>query len=138
MKKMNPIKIFYAVVMLGLCMASCMKFEPAEVKLTTAHHLATNVVECKATITDNGGCPNFTEQGAMYSFYQEPTLLDNYAMIECFNKNKKETDFTFNFVLPLYDTIYYVRAYVKTNAGIGYSNIVKINTYLPIDTTEVK
>lgn len=128
MKKNISTKVFSTIVILFLCIINSCKFEPAELKLTVTYDYEDNIVSGNATITDNGGCTNFTEQGAMFSLYKEPTLVDKYAEIECFNTNVENTSFEVLFKLPHYDTTFYVRAYVKTNAGIGYSNIVEIRT----------
>jgi len=83
-------------------------------------------------IIDGGGDNFFKSKGYIYGFNNEPTLLDgkstSFEIISY--QNKWHFDWAmpvkWHFVVP--DTVYYVRAWVKTNAGIGYSNPVRIKS----------
>ena len=56
-----------------------------------------------------------------------PTSLIN-SVVEVFERNSTEMVYKYETSLPLEDVTYYIRAYVKTNAGTGYSNIIAIST----------
>lgn len=121
-------KISLLIVLLSLILFGCEKFVPAELHMTALYDPITQIVTCKVTITDNGGCTNFTEQGGIFSLNETPSHLDQYSTVEIVEKNSKEMTFVYETRLPQLDVTYYLRAYVKTNAGTGYSNIIAIET----------
>lgn len=126
MKKLTILFLLIACAIVG-----CRDFYPAQMALTVDYNAETKGAICTSQITDDGGCPFFTEQGICYGFYPEPSLIDGYSDIDVINKLTEELEFSTLIDLPLADTIYYVRTYVKTNAGIGYSDIVEVSTHLP-------
>lgn len=122
-------KISVLLVLMALILLGCEKFVPAELHMTSIYDPTNQTVTCKVVITDNGGCTNFTEQGGMFSLNDTPSHLDQYSTVEVMEKNSKEMIFEYKTRLPQVDVTYYIRAYVKTNAGTGYSNIIAIETF---------
>ena len=118
----------FVLFSLLILFAGCMDFEPAQLKMDATYDPETRIVTCDVTIIDDGGCSNFTEQGGIYSLSEVPSHLDQYSTVEVVEKNTKETTFTYQTKLTLDNTKYYIRTYVKTNAGTGYSNIVSFDT----------
>ena len=81
-----------------------------------------------ALVTDNGGCDYYMEQGFCYSLFTPPDMNDIYTtQVKVCNYSEVDT-FSATFTLPLVDTAYYVRAYVKNSAGLSYSPVVKVST----------
>lgn len=122
-------KITIILAFASLILAGCAKFEPAQLNMTAIYDPSDRTVTCTVTITDNGGCTNFTEQGGIYSLGENPSHLDQYSTIEVMEKNVSELIYTYKTRLPLLNEKYFIRGYVKTNAGTGYSNIIAIDTY---------
>jgi hypothetical protein len=108
--------------------AGCIDFEPATLKMEATYDPESRVVTCDVTIVNDGGCINFTEQGGIYSLNEVPSHLDQYSTVEVVERNTKETTFRYQTKLTLNNTKYYIRTYVKTNAGTGYSDIVSFDT----------
>lgn len=121
-------KITIILAFASILLAGCEKFEPAKLRMTALYDPSDKTVTCTVTITDNGGCTNFTEQGGMFSLSENPSHLDQYSTIEVMNKNSSEHKFIYKTRLSQDDVTYFVRAYVKTNAGTGYSNIIAVKT----------
>ena len=82
----------------------------------------------KAIVTDNGGCDYYMEQGFCYSFFCPPNLQDISTTQVKVNGYSEIDSFSATFTLPLADTAYYVCSYVKTSAGLSYSNAVRVST----------
>ncbi|MEG1556616.1 MAG: hypothetical protein RR356_07830 [Bacteroidales bacterium] len=116
---------FYLFTIIFFCVSSCQKFEPATCDLQTKY-IGIDSVFCTATIQNDGGCTYFTEQGYCYSFLPNPSHTSTRTTIEKLVKGTTDTKFTWIMTPQEKDTAYYIRAYVKTNAGIGYSNEKKI------------
>lgn len=112
-------------------MNNCQKFEPAICSLEASLDEQSDIVTLTATITDNGGCSFFTDQGYCYSFFSNPSMLDSYSETEVIASQTENTSFSWTHKVDIPDTSYFFVAYVKTNAGIGYSNIVEVKT--PLD-----
>jgi hypothetical protein len=121
-------KITIILAFASILLAGCEKFEPAQLHMTALYDPSDKTVTCSVTITDNGGCTNFTEQGGMFSLGENPSHLDQYSTIEVMYKNSAEHKYIYKTRLSQDDVTYFVRAYVKTNAGTGYSNIIAIKT----------
>lgn len=122
-------KILFIVFSLLILSTGCRKFEPATISLDVAYDKNTGDATCNAKILDDGGCPYFTEQGICFSLYETPSHTDEYSQIEIVNKGTEELTFSTVVHLSLADSYYYVRAYVKTNAGIAYSDIIEVSTF---------
>lgn len=124
--KITPLFLLFSLLVL---LMGCAKFEPAQLKMTATYNPEERTVTCDVTIIDDGGCSNFTEQGGIFSLSEVPSHLDQYSVVEVVEKNTKNTTFRYKTSkLPLENTTYYIRTYVKTNAGTGYSNIVTFDT----------
>ena len=111
-----------------LLLAGCMKFGVAETQLTKCEVDENNVLTVEATILDGGGCKYFIEQGFCYSLFPEPSLTDIYSTSIITAENSDTTWFSQEINLPMADTAYYVRAFVKNNAVLSYSNQMKAST----------
>lgn len=107
---------------------SCAKFDPVDCSLNVDYNPDSVWTECHVTILDDGGCSYFTEQGYCVSFFGEPSIIDENSTIEVINSGGNEINYSWKMKLTEIDTTYYIRAYVKTNAGTGYSNIVSVTT----------
>lgn len=121
-------KILVLLAFLSVTLFGCAKFEPPILKMKANYDPSNQTVTCTVTITDNGGCTNFSEQGGIYSLSSNPSHLDQYSTIEVVEKNATTMIYEYKTRLPQVDVTYYVRAFVKTNAGTGYSNIIAIET----------
>ena len=111
-----------------LIMQSCAQFEPVECELNVDYNPDSVWTECHVTIKDDGGCSYFIEQGYCVSFFQTPSLIDENSTVEAVNSGVEQTTYSWKMKLTEIDTTYYIRAYVQSNAGTGYSNIVSVNT----------
>ncbi|HPT52498.1 MAG TPA: hypothetical protein PK740_04375 [Bacteroidales bacterium] len=112
----------------------CTKFEPAIVNMSVTPIVYPNtcLIDCKADVTNNGGCKYFNEMGFCFSLKPNPTYKGEDVITVISMEDVESTNFTLNYPAPLLDTIYYVRAYVCTNAGTGYSEVATISTYQPV------
>ena len=130
MKKYFSILIMSVVV---LCLSGCTKFEPATVELSVSPLPvgdATIWLDCKGNVTHNGGCKYFNEMGVLFSFTDEPTYKGDDVTTVAVEKDIETTTFDLTYTTVMTDTVYFVRAYVCTNAGTGYSETKTISTYL--------
>jgi hypothetical protein len=116
------------LVVIAVLFVGCEKFEPAQLHMKAVYDPADQTVSCTVTITDNGGCTNFSEQGGIFSLNEKPSHLDQYSTVEIIETNSTAMVYEYKTRLPQANVTYYVRAFVKTNAGTGYSNIISINT----------
>jgi len=111
--------------------SSCQRFYPPEIKLQMINQGDT-LHAFYAIIIDGGGSERFNEKGCIYGFKTENTIIDGVSNIFKVESSEKEWFFDWSMSATehfyVLDTIYYVRAWVKTNAGIGYSNPVRIET----------
>ncbi|MCR4965670.1 MAG: hypothetical protein K6A41_08460 [Bacteroidales bacterium] len=114
-------------VALALCISGCQKFQPATVELKECIADGKTMTGT-AVITDNGGCTYFIEQGFCFSIFDTLSVSDVYTTTEVVNKSTFDEQFEWTFDLPMTDTVYYVCAYVKTNAGISYSKTEAVST----------
>lgn len=116
-------------IILLVLMSSCQPFEIARCELSVDTRTDTTAVHCTANITDDGGFRYIVDKGYLLSFYPLPSHADTVALItSLYTETYELPSFTWKLALTQPDTVYYVRAYVKNNAGIGYSNIVRIKT----------
>ncbi|MCQ2292036.1 MAG: hypothetical protein MJZ39_02605 [Bacteroidales bacterium] len=118
------------LLFITILFAGCSKFEPATVEITSISNTGKNL-ECTATITDLGGCTHIIEEGFCYSIFEDVLIPEMYTTTIPVAYNLSAGDslkFSLKETLPMADTVYYVRAYVKNNAGLSYSDIVKVNT----------
>lgn len=118
------------MLLLAVIFASCSKFEPATVEITSISNTGKNL-ECTATILDMGGCTHITEEGFCYSIFDTVAITEMYTTTIPVAYNLSVSDslvFHLKEILPMADTAYYVRAYVKNNAGLAYSKVVKVTT----------
>jgi len=53
-----------------------------------------------------------------------------YTTVVTLNNSCYDEQFEWTYDLPMVDTVYYVCAYVKTNAGISYSEIDSVSTII--------
>ncbi|MCQ2280398.1 MAG: hypothetical protein MJZ49_06320 [Bacteroidales bacterium] len=112
--------------------AGCTKFDPATVDLsvTPITYPGTCIMDCKGTITDNGGCKHFNEVGFLFSLNPEPVYKgEEVTTVVVEDHDGESTTFALTYQAPIMDTVYYVRSYVCTNAGTGYSEVKIIPTY---------
>lgn len=124
----NTIKIVVSTVLiLVTLLVGCQKFERAQIEITNCHADG-KVMTGSARITDDGGCPYFIEQGYCYSLFDTVSAAEVYTTMVPVIYSTDATEFSWQSILPLADTVYYVRAYVKTNAGIAYSSVQSVNT----------
>lgn len=110
----------------------CAKFEPATVGVSVTPIVTPGscIMDCKGTITDNGGCKYFNEVGFLFSLKPDPVYKgDEVTTLRVEEHDGKATTFDMTYQAPIMDTIYYVRSYVCTNAGTGYSETKIISTY---------
>jgi len=122
-------KIIILIAFASILLAGCAKFEPAQLTMTALYDPIDKTVTCTVTITHNGGCSNFTEQGGIFSLSENPSHLDQYSTVEVMYRNSEELVYTYKTRLSQTGVTYFVRGYVKTNAGTGYSNIIAIDTF---------
>lgn len=125
MKKI--ITLCLATILLSL--AGCQKFTPATVVLKDC---STNgkTLTGTAFISDNGGCTYFIEQGFCFSIFDKLSASDVYTTVVTINRSTFDEQFEWTYDLPMADTTYYVCAYVKTNAGISYSETTPVSTLI--------
>ena len=121
-------KILVLLAFMAVTLFGCAKFGPPILKMTANYDPSNQTVTCKVTITDNGGCTNFSEQGGIYSLNSTPSHLDQYSVIEVVERNSTSMIYEYKTRLPQVNVTYFIRAYVKTNAGTGYSNIIAVET----------
>ncbi|MBO4645335.1 MAG: hypothetical protein J5642_02335 [Bacteroidales bacterium] len=124
------IVLFVSTLLFAL--AGCSKFEPATVtaSVTPIVYPGNCIMDCKGTITENGGCKYFNEVGFLFSLAPEPTYKgENVTTLSMEEHDGKNTAFNLTYNAPVMDTIYYVRAYVCTNAGTGYSDVQIVSTH---------
>ena len=129
MKKCFSILIMSVVV---LCLAGCAKFEPATIDLSVTPmpvNSETVWLDCKGTVTNNGGCKYFNEMGFLFSFTPDPMYKADNVTTVAVEENIESTTFDYTHTSVMADTVYYVRAYVCTNAGTGYSETKTISTH---------
>lgn len=135
MKKYFSILILSVVV---FCLSGCTKFEPATVDLN-ASPLPVNSeyawIDCKGTVTNNGGCKYFNEMGFLFSFTPDPVYKGEDVITIPVEENIETPTFDYTYTNTLPDTVYFVRAYVCTNAGTGYSETKTVSTRVSIPDT---
>jgi hypothetical protein len=115
-------------VLIAVLFVGCAKFEPPILTMKANYDPFDQTVTCTVTIIDNGGCTNFTEQGGIVSLNSTPSHLDQYSVVEVYENNSTEMIYTYETKLSQENVTYYLRAFVKTNAGTGYSNIISVST----------
>ncbi len=130
-------KYFFSVI-LGLLLilgSGCTKFEPATVDLSVTPILSgtTYLLDCEGTVTNNGGVKYFNEQGFLFSLKPDPTYKGEDVTTVISMEDVTSTAFDETYTGAIADTIYYVRAYVCTNAGTGYSETKIVSTYMPAE-----
>ena len=126
-------KFYYYLITLFILFSfsGCERFAPPEIKLQVVNQGDT-LQNFYAIITDGGGETEFYKKGCVYGFSTEPTLLDGKST--SFEMASYQKSWFFDWSMPVAswfwtpDTTYYVRAWVKNNAGIGYSNSVRVKT----------
>lgn len=114
---------------MALCIAGCQKFQLATVELKDCSANGKTMTGT-AVITDNGGCTYFIEQGFCYSIFDKVSASDVYTTVVTLNRATYDEQFEWSYDLPMVDTVYYVCAYVKTNAGISYSETTPVSTLI--------
>lgn len=136
MKKYFSILILSVVV---LCLSGCAKFEPATISLSVTPmpvNSETIWLDCKGTVTNNGGCKYFNEMGFLFSFTDEPMYKAENVMTVPVEENIETTTFDYTHTSVMKDTVYFVRAYVCTNAGTGYSETQTVSTHFVMPEPE--
>lgn len=126
---MKHYKLFVLALVLvaSSLFVTCQRFEPATIEISSVFADG-KLMSGNATIIDDGGCDYFVEQGYCYSLFDTLSATETYTTMVPVAYNSKEYTFSWSRELPLADTTYYVCAYVKTNAGIAYSEKKSINT----------
>ncbi|MCQ2284853.1 MAG: hypothetical protein MJZ57_08130 [Bacteroidales bacterium] len=117
------------VLLLVVVLTGCQKFDPATVEITSCITDGRTMYGT-ARITDNGGCSYFIEQGYCYSLFDTVSATEIYTTMVPVNYSTDSLTFSWTEELPMADTIYYVKAYVKTNAGIAYSKTERVSTLI--------
>ena len=111
--------------------SSCERFDPPEIKLQVVNQGDT-LHNFYAIIIDGGGETVFGKKGCVYGFSTEPTLLDGKSTSFEVASHQESWFFDWSMAVAncfwIPDTTYYVRGWVKSNAGIGYSNSVRVET----------
>ncbi len=116
------------MLLISIAFTGCTKFGVAESEISSFEVQNDRQLSISAIIKDAGGCDYFIEQGFCYSLFKEPALTDVYSTVVTVAENSDSLSFSADITLPLVDTAYYVRAYVKNSAGLSYSNQVKVST----------
>ena len=109
----------------AVLLAGCTRYGTAVSTITSTEY-ENKQLKVTALVTDNGGCDYYMEQGFCYSLFSPPSLTDIYTTQVKVNGYSEIDSFSATFTLPLVDTTYYVRAYVKNSAGLSYSPVVEI------------
>ena len=109
----------------AVLLAGCTHYGTAVSTITSTEY-ENKQLKVTALVTDNGGCDYYMEQGFCYSLFSPPSLTDIYTTQVKVNGYSEIDSFSATFTLPLVDTTYYVRAYVKNSAGLSYSPVVEI------------
>jgi hypothetical protein len=133
-------KKFYYLITLFIILffSNCQRFDPPEIKLQMTNQ-GDSLYSFYGIIIDGGGTEYFNSKGYVYGFSKDPSHIDRES--ESFEIPSEETDWFLNWSMsstkhfPIPDTTYYVRGWVRTNAGTGYSNAVRIETTSKKDTT---
>ena len=121
------------MIVVVLCLSGCTKFEPATVDLNVSPLPVgdgTVWFDCKGEVTNNGGCKYFNEMGFLFSFTDEPMYKADNVVTVAVEENIETPTFDYTHTSVMKDTIYFVRAYVCTNAGTGYSETKTISTHI--------
>jgi hypothetical protein len=126
MKKLIILSAFFLAV--GL--QSCEDPKAPECKLAVSYNPVTDLITCDVSITEDNGSKFFSDEGLLISFHSTPMRADNFTEEIQVNKNSKERKFQYTFVAQELDTTYYIKAYVKSNYGTGYSEIESVHTDL--------
>lgn len=120
----------YAKNNIGITYGEEVSFNTGDViiPIVTTHEVSGitgSTAACCGEVTDDGGS-TITIQGICWSTTHNPTTSGNH--INCDVNNDV---FTINLSGLSANTTYYVRAYAKNSAGIGYGNEVCFNTTNP-------
>jgi len=134
MKHLKIITVLCFCAAILLC--ACTKYGTA-VSTITSYSYKDKQLTINAMVTDNGGCDYYREQGFCYSLFTPPDMNDVYTTVVTVNTHSEIDTFSATFTLPLADSAYYVRAYVKNSAGLSYSDVVKVSTN-PFDYPETE
>lgn len=135
-------KKYFSIIILScvmLCLSGCAKFEPAIIDLSVTPmpvSSETMWLDCKGTVTDNGGCKYFNEMGFLFSFTPDPVYKAEDVYTVAVEENIETPTFDLTYTNVMIDTVYFVRAYVCTNAGTGYSETKTISTHITPPTSE--
>lgn len=126
--------IAFLIGILLVLVAGCTKFEPATVDVTVTPivYPGACIMDCKGTVTNNGGCKFFNEMGFLFSLSPDPKYKGEEVSTIVAEEDIESTTFDLTYNAPLLDTIYYVRAYVCTNAGTGYSDVKIVSTHTAV------
>lgn len=119
----------YVCLTILLLLSGCSKFGTAVSEITSAEY-ERGTAHVEATINDDGGCKYYIERGFCYSLFKEPSLTDVFSTTKIVDKDAPSDSLTFSadLPLPLADSAYYIRAFVKNSAGLSYSNQVRVST----------
>ena len=129
-------KKYFSIIILTFavfCLSGCAKFEPATIDLTVTPTPAGEQamwLNCKGVVTNNGGCRYFNEMGFLFSLTPDPMYKAEDVVTVAVEENIESTDFDLVYTNVKTDTVYFVRAYVCTNAGTGYSETQMVSTHL--------
>ena len=133
-------KNFYYLITLCIIffISSCQRFDPPEIRLQmTMNPKDSSAYNFYATILDGGGV-YFNQKGYVYGLNKNPTHMNSECISDSVSSNPDDWFFHWSMSVdkyfPIEDTFYYVCGWVRTNAGTGYSNAVRIDRYSYHDT----
>ena len=115
----------------AILLCACTKYGTAVSKVT-AYSYKDKQLTNNAMVTDN---TNDNNRAKVESLFTPPDMNDVYTTKVTVNNHSEVDTFSATFTLPLADSAYYVRAYVKNSAGLSYSDVVKVSTN-PLDYPE--
>ena len=120
----------------AMLLCGCTKYGTA-VSTITSYSYGNKQLTVNALVTDDGGCDYYREQGFCYSIFSLPDMNDIFTTKVVVSTHSEVDTFSATFTLPLADTAYYVRSYVRNSAGLSYSDVVKVSTN-PLDYPETE
>ena len=75
-------------------------------------------------------CKYFNEMGFLFSLTPDPMYKADDVTTVAVEEDIETPTFDYTHTSVMIDTVYFVRAYVCTNAGTGYSETKTVSTYI--------